>query len=285
MKRLFAFGAINILLCVSSSCVITKSKGSADAGVNMDSTLADGSTDAGPCGGCSGATPLCDTVSNTCVACLTNADCTDVAASVCNAGVCGGCADNTGCSHLAGVPVCDTADSTCVECTTATESTNCSGNSCNPTTRECTTTAVGSLGVCETCVSDTECTQGGGSLKCVGTDFSMSFHGNYCLREASGSCSSPYDNPASATSIGGVVATYCFPPPKATCESVIDYNTTCNADSDCGASGVADGLCRSNSLEDKCTYVCSSTTHCSGLSCSTESTRYCCTGGSGAGCP
>lgn len=226
--------------------------------------IADTGTDAATdvCGGCSGATPVCDTVSMTCVECLASTDCSGA------------------------TPVCDTSDNTCVECTTATEATDCAGNSCNPSTRECTTTAIGSLGTCEACISDTECSQGGVSRNCVMTQFMGSNHGTYCVENPSPNCTDPYDNPFMATSVGGVSATYCLPPGSATCEVILDYKEDCSVDADCGAPLVADGLCRSNGLADKCSYSCSADSDCAGVnSCSTDSPRYCCTGGSGSGCP
>ncbi len=116
-----------LMLLFLGGCLTTKTVSLPDSDVHVDAGMSDAQSDGtvGPCGGCSGATPLCDTANEICVACLQNSDCTSAGASVCSSGMCIGCSGNNDCSHLTGVPACDTADSTCVECTIATESANC----------------------------------------------------------------------------------------------------------------------------------------------------------------
>jgi len=98
--------------------------------------------DAGPCGGtCADPTPLCDTMSNTCVACLGDGDCTDPAAPICAAGACRGCTADAECESMATTPTCDEPSGRCVECTPDTEATTCPapGNlACHPTDLTCT---------------------------------------------------------------------------------------------------------------------------------------------------
>ncbi len=227
-----------------------------------DSTVADASNDAATdvCGGCSGSTPVCDTVSMTCVACLLNSDCSSP------------------------TPVCDTSDNTCVECLPASEATDCGMKSCDPATNECTDTDRGSVSTCGACVSDTEC----GSLdRCVSTTFMTSPNGSYCLTKKAGSCSRPYSTTFSAVSLSGEpMADYCaFDQTATSCDAIrgLVNATSCSTtqmDAECNADGA---LCRTvGSVADQCTYACGSALDCpavgSGSSCGngmSSSANYC----------
>ena len=87
---------------------------------------------------------------------------------------CAPCETNEDCDGVDGLAesgnACD-ADKVCVECTPETEAETCPNDkSCNPRTKTCTETTVGSRGVCETCVADSECGdrgRAGGRYKCV----------------------------------------------------------------------------------------------------------------------
>ncbi len=143
---------------------------------------------------CSGATPRCNTASNTCVQCLARNDCRDGNTCtndrcmgntcsnpfVASGGACGGgnvcdgsgncvqCVDDTQCSGA--TPRCNTASNTCVQCTAnahcndANPCTNdqCMGNTCRNTNRSAGSACGGGnvcdgSGTCVQCVDDTQC--------------------------------------------------------------------------------------------------------------------------------
>ena len=103
------------------------------------------------------ATPLCKTTTdgnptllNTCVECLSSADCASAAASRCDqqTGRCSGCRGNGDCSSIAGKPICsDDGAAQCVECVVDTDCTN------NPSSSKCNTVT----NTCAQCVLDSDC--------------------------------------------------------------------------------------------------------------------------------
>jgi len=108
------------------------------------------------------AKPLCDKAAEKCVACLQQSDCNTAAASKCDAGTCKPCTADADCSGIAGKGVCDAG--TCVQCT-GKKFAACGENLgtplvCDSLKKTCTTNKQGSSGLCQTCVSDAQCTNG-----------------------------------------------------------------------------------------------------------------------------
>jgi hypothetical protein len=261
-------------------------------------------TDAGPCGVCSGTTPLCDEVSGNCVECLgtgdcggstpacvmgscvacdDNADCTSPTASTCDttANTCGGCEADADCTHLSATPVCNEASNTCVACTADTEAARCGANSCNPATFACTSTPRTSVTTCGACVSDTECRNA--DERCVPMEFMGAARtGGYCLKQLDTGCAQPFTTPtpARASLSGAAAEVYCgLVETVTTCEAVLALinNDGCTTDDDCGAPGLADGRCELvNGVANKCTYGCTAASQCeSGFMCPVVADRYC----------
>ncbi len=276
-----------LVLLFLGGCLTTKtvsrpdSDAYVDAGVNMDSTLADGSSDAGPCGGCSGATPVCNTVTTSCVACLASSDCAG-SAPVCDtsSNTCVQCLADLDCSAISATPVCDEPSQTCVECTADTEAQECGTKSCRLSDFTCTSTDRASLGTCDSCEADSECSNG----KCVVHTFGTTPLGPYCFAEqATAGCGDtnmsmrPYRNPTILTSIDGQSSTYCMPPTSTTCQGISDtQNVACTVDTDCGETGLADGYCPSGgSGAGFCTYLCGGGLDCSSVLSCGDSPLHC----------
>ncbi len=205
---------------------------------------------------CSGETPVCASATQTCVECVVSNDCTG------------------------DTFVCDGTSQTCVECVTDTD---CDPNACRPDST-CGSIAVGTLGNCETCEADGECL---GARNCIEMNFDGSSQGTFCLQQKSGpGCDRPFST-IDRDSIHGAAGPYCGPRESlTTCDAFLDFlSQDCTMDSDCGAEGVNDALCRDDGDGLMCTYECGGTEDCSsGFQCSTENPRYCCTGATGPGC-
>jgi hypothetical protein len=226
---------------------------------------ADGSVACG--GACSGATPYCKESTNTCVECLQTEQCTDGTKSVCDTSTntCVACNDNTQCSHIAGKGICD--QGTCVGCTEATEAAACGGFYCDPAAKTCTTMPRGTLGSCRACTADAECAVG---YRCVPMNFQGTARpGGYCLLVSSGSnCVEPYSTLLTRGSLSqpNDAKTFCgIAESLTTCEAVLHLinNQGCTSDTDCGATGLNDGLCRTvGALANKCTYACGLAAQC-----------------------
>ncbi len=145
------------------------------------------------CGGaCMGATPHCDTDTDTCVACLDASHC-DESAPVCGAGgVCGPCTGPADCSEYPDAPVCGdsgAADGTCVACAGDADCTDADAGKCDTATNACVPCddsdqctedgagvcdMTGESGVCVECTVDDESACGGNSCHpttqtCTGT--------------------------------------------------------------------------------------------------------------------
>ncbi len=220
---------------------------------------------------CAAPTPAC--TSNACVQCEMNMDCPTAGASRCAGSTCGMCIGDGDCTHMAGNPRC--VAGTCRACTVATETTDCGLDSCNPVTNTCTGTRRGSRTTCLTCVTDSEC---GAGLTCGAVNPARGVTGNYCLPIRTSTCSRPYVEGINGdiTDLGAMV-NYCRSR-TTTCEAVLHHSTDqgsgtprCGntpdgtSDDACGASSIADGLCRmSTAALNLCTYACGTDIDCPG---------------------
>ena len=177
-----------VLFSVATACVVEDKPVATGGTSGSGGTAGAGGGPIDECGGCTGDTPVCATSDLTCVECLPDAvDACDDAAPVCVNRVCVceadsdcrapdfavcntttqkcvPCMNDADCTDIRGLPndtnIC-LDNGTCVDCTPDEEATTCEDNvSCNPQTNECTETEVGSLGVCQECVADSECGDG-----------------------------------------------------------------------------------------------------------------------------
>ncbi len=224
-----------------------------------------------PCGGCQEPTPMCDTDSNTCVACLGHDDCTSATAARCEGGSCVPCQGSAECSGVAEGEVCEAG--TCVECALSDESACTASQTCDLVQLTCVDVTAGSIGNCEACTNDAQCTDG----RCIPMDFEESPHGYYCLTEPSPMCDQPFSVTINRPSLNGAAATnYCgIVEDLATCEAVLAllgswYCT--GTDGMCSelAGGpevaVPGSVCRQvGFVGDRCTYECSTGFECPSL--------------------
>ena len=224
---------------------------------------------------CASLGQYCDIPTSLCEACTTNAQCSleatlptcDVATKACRA-----CATNEDCVGAVGGALCDVDSGQCVQCFT---DASCGSGTCDVTTNRCTTVAPGSLQRCEPCTSDTQCV---GLSACAADMFMGSFVGFACMPLANGvQCAQAVDalRPMAAresvSTVSGGIADVCAPSAGATCPSVLDFNSTCSTDDDCGISGLADGRCTTVLLTaNRCSFPCGVDVECpSQRSCST----------------
>ncbi len=125
---------------VGDRCESTTDTGMTDGGPDTGDT--DAGTDAPmACGGaCTGAMPHCDTDTDTCVACLDDSHC-DEMAPVCSAGgVCGPCTGPADCAAYPDTPVCGDSgavDGTCVGCAGDSDCTDADAGKCDTSTNTC----------------------------------------------------------------------------------------------------------------------------------------------------
>jgi len=244
---------------------------------------------------CDGDTPVCDTTASQCVACLATSDCSSPAAAHCDTdtSTCVACTGPDDCSHLSGTALCDSG--TCVECTVTDESA-CGANSCNPATKTCTQTPRGSVGTCEPCLADDECTGGNQDdpdARCVPMSFQGTPRaGGFCLRRAAKTCTQPYKVPVTTESVSGASSeAYCGIDQAVTrCEAVLDLlhsracpdglDTSCGCERDndgnCTGPG-AGGVCKTVGVDsNQCTYACDLDNRCpSSLTCAGSDPTYC----------
>lgn len=259
-----------------------------------DASISDAGTDAPdahlPCGGaCTGSTPHCDAATDSCVQCLAPSDCPSASAPVCSAShTCSPCTASADCTRFSGTGVCDGASGACVECTALDESA-CAGNVCDAAAHTCTSVPAGSVGICLPCTSDRACIAG---AACVTERFDTSLGGGtlvdvgaFCL-PAGASCplaGAPFVSAASLPNRAGTPTAVCDLT-LTTCPAYLDYRTTtCTTDTDCGASTLDDGLCRTRSgVGMQCTTRCVGPEDCTaGIGCSTGlAPHYCCFGAS-----
>lgn len=250
----------------------------------------DAAADAGPCGACDVARPVClvegsdaqcvqcasdddcatgspmCSPAHECVQCVEDGDCHDPAAAQCMDGACVPCADSTDCAGTGAATICDTSrpTPTCVECTLAdSDACGVDSQTCNLVTGACDDVAPGAIGNCESCTNDLQCAPG---FRCVPMEFNGAAHGvgGYCLRIASPSCpTQQYAQPVTADSLNGEHHTYCgVNQSLATCEAVsaLENDVQCVTDDECPEGG----LCRQVGVlpELRCTYRCASGSQC-----------------------
>jgi hypothetical protein len=244
----------------------------------------------------------CNPASNTCESCQGNGDCAHILGKPeCVAGTCVQCtkaSESARCTEVdkkvcdsssntcvqctaatealacdATNPICDVGTRTCVRCSASNEATLCGANSCVQATGKCSDTPRDSVGVCQACEADSECTAG---LKCVEHLFGGTSVGTYCTLEAVGGCADtvaaarPYSRTATLTSVDGVVGDYCLPPAATTCRGVADatlqkscVNGTTGDNALCGEPNVPDGVClESGPAAGKCSYGCTESYDC-----------------------
>ena len=272
--------------------------GGQDMAMSDDLGVDEGTPDAGPCGmpctaptllcnatsgecvqctaadatACGGATPVCDTTAGACVACNVSSDCASLTAPQCNAAthVCEACTADAACMGRATTTACDvTGGGDCVACTAGNEAA-CGMSSCNPATNSCTTTARTTIRTCRACVADSECMA---DNRCVSMNFMGTARADgYCLKRFSTGCARPYTvtTAARVSLSAALVETYCgVDEASTTCEAVLalvdDAACAASTDTDCGVTGLADGLCRTVSgVMNRCTYACTTAAQCPG---------------------
>jgi hypothetical protein len=266
---------------------------------------------------CSGPTPACDAMSQTCAVCTTadrractptqpdcdvsgvaactcnGTSCTNVTASRCNlvSNGCEACTVAGDCAHLSATPQCRTG--TCVQCL---NNTHCAANqACNTATNRCVPITIGGAGRCETCLRDTQC---GAGMLCVPMTYddpstpasdpvAAGFH---CLQRqatvAGADCinTRPHASPQMFTSIDGTTDVVCGLR-ASTCEAQAAFDMTncmtldASGNDRCGAAGLNDGVCRMRSVTtNRCSVYCVSNDDCrSGTSCNTALNPGVCT--------
>jgi hypothetical protein len=221
------------------------------------------------------ATRVCKTVAdegvaviNSCVECVSNADCqANAGASACQNNQCVPCTVDADCNGIASggveLPVCDAG--TCVQCTGSKNAACSNGvNVCDSRTKQCTTFLRSSAATCEPCVSDAHC---GTTQRCAFHLFGTTPLGPFCLPVATGAasntCSStPFAGLTASTTIDGVSANLCLLR-LTTCEGLADFGVqACDAAADCGEDGLADGLCDEG--VETCSIPCNSSLDCFG---------------------
>jgi len=231
------------------------------------------------------AEPLCDPTAETCVACLRQGDCISATASACNAGTCAACTKDSECSDIAGKGVCNAG--TCVQCT-GTKFAACGLSTgtplvCDSLQHTCTSDKQASAGLCQSCVSDAECTPG---KICVLDKFGTPSKnvGYFCHWKqgdtadgAPADCFSlgqPYAGvQQSAVSIDGATSDICSLA-ASTCVALNEFrskncaNPTLPDDSLCGVNPPKDAKCvQFGATTYRCTMTCLSDDDCPGTAC------------------
>lgn len=221
-------------------------------------------------------------VAGACEQCRVDTDCNDPAASSCDTASheCVPCASSGQCQHIAGAQVCHVeapsdaspGGSRCVECD-ALDYRACDGakDVCVtiPTTAQftCSDRRVNQLGFCAECLADSDCSA---QERCVAQESAASGQsGYYCtyLVGADGapsSCSEasaePFTRAVHATSIDGVIGTYCALD-TTSCDVFNHFKQSCTVDTDCGEP--QDGAtCYPPGASGRCTYTCSGDPDC-----------------------
>jgi hypothetical protein len=213
---------------------------------------------------------------NTCVECNSNADCTGAGAALCTNNQCVPCAVDNDCAHLdtngatAGgtLPVCDSG--TCVECT-GPKRTACGLFVCESRNRVCSTTAqANSANLCDSCVSDQQCAT---NARCVQQTFGGTVIGDFCVPLPAGTpaaCSRPYFGDLTTATLDSADPTAVCVLRQTTCPGLNEATAPCDQDADCGADGVADGLCVPVGGASACTTPCVSAFDCTGTAACTD---------------
>lgn len=213
---------------------------------------------------------LFDPASNSCVECATSNDCADPSAPVCVEGICGGCSAPSDCAGRGATPICEPDSGACVACTAA-DSSGCGDFVCDLDTNTCGSTLAGSLGGCEPCSYDAECSDG---FACVPSEFQGTRRqDNYCypFKPAGEDCPGlGYATEVTRTSAQGEQPeVFCaINESLTTCEAVRDYGTkagACSQSSDCGVLP-NDARCEVIEFDRAaCTYLCDSSADCPSL--------------------
>ena len=223
----------------------------------------------------------CDVASSTCIACTGDADCTDPTKARCDDNECKPCTEDIQCTGVERVGADQNAceDGVCYDCTPEKEGTTCVGGmACHPVTNECTMIRIGSLEVCEECVSDSQCGEDGGASdahRCVPMFYEMldsrfpNDQVGFCLKsiELGGTCMNPFRIPVTRSSLSGADPDeYCgINEELATCPAVraLIEDQDCNpanGDDDCPQPS---GLCKElPGMTNTCTYLCASIIEC-----------------------
>lgn len=129
-----------------------------DAGRDLGGGLDLGGPDEGPdggeaCGGaCGGASPVCEPLTDTCVACIVDDNCPAAAPRCNDANECVGCLSHADCQGGR----CDPAAARCVECLTNADCGHLASSRCDPTTL-----------TCSPCLSAADCGHIAGRPACV----------------------------------------------------------------------------------------------------------------------
>ncbi|QQR88925.1 MAG: hypothetical protein IPJ88_11925 [Myxococcales bacterium] len=219
-------------------------------------------SDAGSCTGCTQDTDcahienkgVCDTTTNTCIACDSNDDCTDPQS-----------------------PLCLVSSGTCVQCFVGQDDEHCTDGdkvySCNPATNTCTQTETESVENCMACQADSECKT---NHKCVPMDYDGSAYGNYCLQIENGDCSNPFRTVVDKVSVSSAEDSepnsYCgVNESLTTCEAVLAWGDPCTMESICVVNGeeALGSFCRKVAgADNSCAYPCEDDVEC-------NSTRVC----------
>jgi hypothetical protein len=216
---------------------------------------------------CGAPTSSCDALTNRCVACLADAQCTDPQHSACNvvAHACEPCIRTEQCAHVAGKGICQ--QGTCVACTAgavqACRETLAGGELrqyvCDPATHACDKARLAnSKTLCDSCISDLECAPG---QLCV--DAAAGAGARVCqqISTAAKSCARPYGDEGGPpiTSVDGARANICTLVAETTCEAQRQFrNRRCGTpvrpgasedikgtgtNARCGVDGRDDGYC------------------------------------------
>lgn len=193
-----------------------------------------------------------------CIECEAHSECQAYDASRCVEGDCVACETSADCAHL-DRDVCH--DGVCVECAIG-EAEACGDFSCNPATNECTTTTIGSLDWCDSCVADNECPP---QARCIPMEYKGTPRpGGFCLEQADDGCTTRDTVTVQRESLSGIVGEfYCtIREDLTTCEAVQDFGRPCDQDGDCGVEGTDDGKCRMFDGDEQCTIPCVNSEEC-----------------------
>ena len=221
------------------------------------------------------ATPVCNTTTGLCVACLGDDDCTGADAAKCNTttNTCEACTSNSHCDSVSGLGVCDDGD--CVQCTAADESA-CGTYICLPTSNTCSDEIEqNKTPPCDSCVADSQCQT---DHNCVATNYMGTANGTYCLKLQSAGCERPFSVAITAASVSGAAeVTYCgIDQSVVSCDAVRSLQNGMECSGGDAAECNADGArCETiDMIPNQCTYACTgAAVRCpTGLSCAGE---YC----------
>jgi hypothetical protein len=243
---------------------------------------------------CTGATPACETATNSCVACTADSDCQSETKASCQSDhTCGLCTEDADCARFG--KVCNARNGACVQCRPESEETDCrndkscdaktadcAGTACDPTKLTCTNKQRGTVPTCTACVADSECVT---DHRCIpmtyGGDGSQEQLGGFCLKRSAVTCAKPFTTLVSRPSASGApIDEYCtIDETLTTCDAVLlfDKAKLCDSDASCGTKGA---ICSSiKPLPQACTYKCGSNFQCyDGYQCGADATGKHCGG-------